>query len=61
MAQLRSNKRYRELLLPIPRSPATRQEWAEPIRKFFEASTVARERYDDLAKRLDPKLFVDRP
>jgi len=55
--------RYKELLLPLPKSAAKREEWARPIREFFEASARARAResYDALGKQLDPTLFADRP
>ncbi len=53
--------RFRELLLPIPRTPATRERWARPIREYFQALTLARKSYDDLATHLDPELFIDRP
>lgn len=54
-------ERYRELLLPVPRSDAKRKEWAAPIRRYFEATAAARQSYDDLATQLDPALFSDRP
>jgi type I restriction enzyme M protein len=53
--------RYKELLLPLPKSAGKREEWSRPIREFFEASVRARESYDALGKQLDPTLFVDRP
>ena len=34
--------RYKELLLPIPRKQAKRDEWSSSIRKYFEATTIAR-------------------
>jgi type I restriction enzyme M protein len=54
-------RRYRELLLPIPRDAAMREKWARPIQDYFEVMTRARERYEALAHELDPTLFVERP
>jgi type I restriction enzyme M protein len=54
-------ERYKELLLPLPTSAEKREEWAWPIRDFFEATIRARESYDNLGKQLDPTLFADRP
>lgn len=53
--------RFRELLIPIPRSDAAREKWAGPVQRYFEAMTKARASYDALGKQLDPSLFVDRP
>lgn len=53
--------RYRELLLPLPREGELRERWSRPIRDYFESMTAARKSYDDLATRLDPVLFADRP
>jgi len=54
-------RRWRELLLPIPRDAAKRTAWATPIREYFQAVTAARESYDNLAQTLEPSLFIDRP
>jgi type I restriction enzyme M protein len=54
-------RRYRELLIPLPRDEDRRQAWAQPIRDYFEAVTKARASYDALASQLDPRLFADRP
>lgn len=53
--------RYRDLLIPIPRTEAARERWAGPVRRYFEAMTAARESYEALGKQLDPSLFADRP
>jgi type I restriction enzyme M protein len=53
--------RYKEILLPIPRKQAKRNEWSSPIQKYFQATTLARESYDALGAKLDPTLFADRP
>ncbi len=53
--------RYRELLLPIPRKPQTRSEWADPIREFFEAQVKARMSYDQLGKVFSANMLADRP
>lgn len=53
--------RYREAVLPIPRDPANRQQWATPVREYFEVQVRARESYSALALQLDPGLFADRP
>ena len=53
--------RYRDLLLPIPRTKKGREKWAEPVRRYVEALTAARASYDALASELDPSLFADRP
>ena len=53
--------RYKELLLPLPKTAEKREEWSRPIREFFDASVRARESYDALGKQLNPALFADRP
>lgn len=53
--------RYKELLLPIPRTVEQREEWATPVKSYFQAQTSARESYNKLADALDPILFEDRP
>jgi type I restriction enzyme M protein len=54
-------ERFRELQLPLPRQNERREQWAGPIRRYFEATTAARQCYDALADQLDPELFADRP
>ena len=54
-------RRYRELVLPIPRALAAREKWAAPVRRYFEAQTAARASYNALASQLDASLFTDRP
>ena len=54
-------RRYRELVLPIPRTPRARERWTAPVRRYFEAQTAARTSYDALTSELDPSLFSDRP
>ncbi len=53
--------RYKDLFLPIPRTPEDREKWAGPVRRYFEALTQARKSYEDLGKEIDPSMFVDRP
>ncbi len=53
--------RYRDLLLPIPRTPKAREKWSGPIRRYFEALTQARKTYEEIGKELDSSMFVDRP
>ena len=53
--------RYRELMLPIPRTETGRRKWADPVRRYFEAQTSARESYNALATALNPSMFADRP
>jgi type I restriction enzyme M protein len=53
--------RIRELLIPIPKDAMRREQWSKPIHEYFEATTLARVKYDDLSQYLDPALFVDRP
>ena len=50
-----------EILVPIPKTPARREQWARPIRDYFEATTAARANYDALLQRIDPAMFADRP
>jgi type I restriction enzyme M protein len=52
--------RFRELLLPLPRNHARREQWSAPIREYFQATSLAREKYDLLAHQLDSDLFVDK-
>ena len=54
-------RRYRELLLPIPRTRRAREKWSAPVRRYFEAQTAARTSYNALTSELDPSLFTDRP
>lgn len=54
-------ERFRELLLPIPRSSEKCEEWSRPIREFFDATVRARRSYDNLGSQLDQLLFADRP
>ena len=53
--------RYKDLLLPIPRTPEAREKWAGPVRRYFESITEARKSYEDIGEQLDPSMFVDRP
>ena len=53
--------RYRDLLLPIPRTPDIREKWTQPVRRYFEALTIARSKYENLSSVLDPTWFADRP
>jgi type I restriction enzyme M protein len=54
-------ERYKAILLPIPRDVDQREQWLNPIRKYFEATALARSSYDLLDKQLDHTLFADRP
>jgi type I restriction enzyme M protein len=54
-------KRFREVVLPVPRTAEARSSWAEPVREFLEAQAAARESYTKLGETLDPALFADRP
>jgi type I restriction enzyme M protein len=54
-------ERYREVLLPIPKDKALREEWSKPIGAYFTTVAGARDSYDVLSKSLDPRLFADRP
>ena len=53
--------RFRELLLPLPRDKNRREQWSGPIRDYFQATALAREKYDLLDRQLDSALFVDKP
>ncbi|MDA8046726.1 MAG: N-6 DNA methylase [Actinomycetota bacterium] len=53
--------RYRELLLPVPRSELKRHEWADPIREFFEAQIKARTSYERMGEVFTPEMLADRP
>ena len=53
--------RYRDLLLPIPRTSESREKWAGPVRRYFEALTQARKNYEEMRDELAPSMFVDRP
>ena len=55
------SNRFREVLLPIPRTEEQRERWAKPVRDYFEATARVRESYDELADQLSPELFADRP
>ncbi len=54
-------ERFREVVLPIPRTAESLAGWAEPVRQFLDAQAAARESYTKLGSRLDPALFADRP
>lgn len=54
-------QRYREVLLPIPRSETTRNQWSGPVKSYFDALIESRLSYDKLGEVLDPRLFIDRP
>lgn len=53
--------RYRELLLPVPRDPEKRREWADPIREFFDAQVKARTSYERLGEVFSADMLADRP
>jgi type I restriction enzyme M protein len=53
--------RFKELMLPIPRKQSVRDKWSKPIAEYFQATNLAREKYSELTKQLDPDLFADRP
>ena len=54
-------KRYRDIVLPIPRDPVVRDTWAGPVETFLRAQATARGTYDALSATLSPDLFADRP
>jgi len=54
-------QRYKEVLLPIPRTGAQRERWSGPVNNYFSALVEARRSYDKLSEVLEPKLFIDRP
>lgn len=55
------SKRYKEILLPIPRDEGTRERWSKPIENYFEMQIKSREFYRQLREVIDPNLFTDRP
>jgi len=54
-------RRYRELLIPIPRTEGARIAWSAPIKSYLDAQAAARASYDRLGDELSPDLFADRP
>ena len=55
------SQRYKELLLPIPRTEENRNKWSKPIKEYFESNVRARNSYEELLEELDTSLFEDRP
>jgi type I restriction enzyme M protein len=53
--------RYREILLPIPRSAELRETWSGPVREYLSATAQARQSYELLLRQLSPEHFIDRP
>ena len=54
-------RRYRDLILPIPRTHNGREKWTKPVRRYIDAMAAARSSYVALGSELDPSLFADRP
>jgi type I restriction enzyme M protein len=53
--------RYKELLIPVPKTEEARERWTEPVRRYFKATAAARASYEALSVELNPSLFADRP
>lgn len=53
--------RYKEMLIPIPKTKELRESWSKHIHDYFTAIATARTSYEKLTQQLDPKLFADRP
>jgi len=54
-------KRFREVVLPIPRTGNVRRAWGAPIERYLKAQEAARTSYTELGELLAPELFADRP
>ena len=53
--------RYKELLLPIPRKKAQRENWSKPIADYFAALTLAHKKYTGVTKHFNSEMFADQP
>lgn len=53
--------RWREVMLPLPKTAEDRKKISDPVRKYFEGIIQARKSYRDLFELFDPEVFGTRP
>jgi type I restriction enzyme M protein len=52
---------WREVVVPLPKTPEAREAVARPVRQYFEGLILARQSYDELLKVFEPDTFGTRP